>query len=112
MGNSRSQLLLEFFYFFHLWAYRKGTQIFRKISLDIGLLVLVLVFFGVVVDMLHSVVRLDNAASFIMGLVEESGEMLAVSLVLWYIFLLNVRGTNAGCYLCDFVRIVLTRRYT
>jgi hypothetical protein len=95
-----------------VWAYRKGTQIFRNISLDIGFLVLVLVFFGVVVDMLHSVVRLDNTASFIMGLVEESGEMLAVSLVLWYIFLLNVRGTNADCYLCNFVRKVLTRRYT
>ncbi len=95
-----------------VWAYRKGTQIFRKISLDIGLLVLVLVFFGVVVDMMHAAVHLGNAVDFIMGFVEESGEMLAVSLVLWYIFLLNVRGTNAGCYLCDFVRIVLTRRYT
>ena len=95
-----------------VWAYRKGTQIFRKISMDIGLLVLVLVFFGVVVDMLHSAVHLGNTVDFIMGFVEEGGEMLAVSLVLWYIFLLNVRGTNAGCYLCDFVRIVLTRRYT
>ena len=95
-----------------VWAYRKGTQIFRKISLDIGLLVLVLVFFGVVVDMMHAAVHLGNAVDFIMGLVEDGGEMLAVSLVLWYIFLLNVRGDNAGCYLCDFVRIVLTRRYT
>jgi len=95
-----------------VWAYRKGTQIFRKISLDIGLLVLVLVFFGVVVDTMREAVHLGNAVDFIMGFVEESGEMLAVSLVLWYIFLLNVRGVNAGYYLCDFVRIVLTRRYT
>ncbi len=94
-----------------VWAYRKGTQIFRKISLDIGLLVLGLVFFGVVVDMIHIVVPLGTV-SFILGVVEESGEMLAVSLILWYIFLLNVRGVNAGYYLCDFVRIVLTRRYT
>jgi len=95
-----------------VWAYRKGTQIFRKISLDIGLLVLVLVFFGVVVDMMRAAVHLGNAVDFIMGFVEEGGEMLAVSFILWYIFLLNVRGTNAGCYLCDLVRIVLTRRYT
>ena len=95
-----------------VWAYRKGSQIFRKISLDIGLLVLGLVFFGVVVDMIHEAVNFGYAIYFIMGFVEESGEMLAVSLILWYIFLLNVRGTNAGCYLCDFVRIVLTRRYT
>jgi len=94
-----------------VWAYRKGTQIFRKISLDIGLLVLVLVFFGVVVDMVHIVVPLGTV-SFIVGVVEDGGEMLAVSLILWYNFLLNVRGVNAGYYLCDFVRIVLTRRYT
>ncbi len=94
-----------------VWAYRKGTQIFRKISLDIGLLVLVLVFFGVVVDMVHEAVHLGSTVYFIMGFVEESGEMLAVSLILWYIFLLNVRGVNAGYYLCDFVRITLTRRF-
>ena len=95
-----------------VWAYRKGTQVFRKISLDIGLLVLVLAFFGVVVDVLHSAVLFVNIVDFTMGFVEEGGEMLTVSFVLWYIFLLNVRGTNAGCYLCDFVRIVLTRRPT
>jgi hypothetical protein len=93
-----------------VWAYRKGSQIFRKISLDIGFLVLGLVFFGVVVDMIHEVVNFGYVIYFIMGFVEESGEMIAASLVLWYIFLLNVRGTSAGCYLCDFVRIVLTRR--
>jgi len=95
-----------------VWAYRKGTQIFRKISLDIGLLVLVLVFFGVVVDMIHEAIFPFGTVYFITGVVEDGGEMLAVSLILWYIFLLNVRGDNAGCYLCDFVRIVLTRRYT
>ena len=62
--------------------------------------------------MVHEAVHLGSTVYFIMGFVEESGEMLAVSLILWYIFLLNVRGNNAGCYLCDFVRIVLTRRYT
>ncbi len=66
---------------------------------------------GVVVDMIHIVVPLGTV-SFILGVVEDGGEMLVVSLILWYIFLLNVRGDNAGCYLCDFVRIVLTRRYT
>ena len=95
-----------------VWAYRKGSQIFRKISLDIGLLVLVLVFFGVVIDMMHQAIHLGNSVYFIIGFVEDGGEMLAVSLILWYIFILNVRGTNAGCYLCDFIRIVLTRRYT
>jgi hypothetical protein len=95
-----------------VWAYRKGTQIFRKISLDIGLLVLVLVFFGVVIDMMHQAVHLGYSVYFIIGFVEDGGEMLAVSLILWYIFLLNVRGTNADCYLCDFVRKVLTRRHT
>ena len=94
-----------------VWAYRKGVQIFRKISLDIGLLFLILVFFGVVVDMLHSAVHLGNTVGFIIGFVEESGEMLAVSLVLWYVFLLNVRDTNTNCYLCDFVRILLIRSH-
>ena len=94
-----------------VWAYRKGTQIFKNISLDIGLLVLVLVFFGVVIDMMHQAVHLGYSVYFIIGFVEDGGEMLAVSLILWYIFLLNVRGTNADCYLCDLVRNILTKRH-
>jgi hypothetical protein len=95
-----------------VWAYkRSGSQMFRKVSQDITLLVLVLVFFGVLVDMAHIAVNLGWKVTFILGVIEDGGEMLSVSLVLWYAFLTK-RGDNAGCYLSDLVRIVLTRRCT
>jgi hypothetical protein len=93
-----------------IWAYKRGSQNFRKVSQDITLLILVLVFFGVVVDMAHIAISLGREVKFILGVIEDGGEMLSVSLVLWYTFLLDVRDDNAGCYLCDLVRIVLTRR--
>ena len=95
-----------------IWAYRGGSQMFRKVSQDITLLIFLLVFFGVVVDMAHVAIRLGGEVYFILGVIEDGGEMLSVSLVLWYTFRLETRSDNTDCYLCDLVRIVLTRRST
>ena len=95
-----------------IWAYLHGPQAFKKMSQDMMLLVLALVFFGVIVDMAHSAIKLGWEVNFILGVIEDGGEMLAASLILWYVFLLSVRDENATSYLCDFVRVVLTRRST
>jgi len=95
-----------------IWACLHGSQAFKKMSQDMMLLVLALVFFGVVVDMAHISIELGRKVNFILGVIEDGGEMLVASLILWYVFLLSVRDENATSYLCDFVRVVLTRRST
>jgi len=95
-----------------VWAYRNGSRMFRKVSQDFALLISLLIFFGVVVDMAHSTVRPGRTVGFVVGVIEEGGEMLSVSFILWYAFLMMVRDRDSGCYLCDCARIVLTRRST
>ena len=94
---------------FLLFAYRGGSQVFRKISQDIVLLILPLVFFGVVVDMAHQAIKGGGQVDFILGIVEDGGEMLSVSLLAWYFFLLSVRTDLRECYLFDFVRMIFNR---
>ena len=93
-----------------MWTYKSGSVVFRKISQDIALLILLMVIAGVVVDMLHSASKVGGAVGFALGVIEDGGEMLAASLILWRIFLSNVRGDIADSYLSDGVRTALTKR--
>ena len=95
-----------------VWAYKNGSRMFREVSQDLALLILLLIFFGVVVDMAHSAIKLGWKITFLLGVIEDGGEMLSVSLILWYVFLMMVRNGDSGCYLADCARIVLTRRST
>ncbi len=45
-----------------------------------------LVFFGVVVDLLHIMVGNATVAASLLGLLEDGGEMVALSLLCWYSF--------------------------
>jgi hypothetical protein len=94
-----------------VWAYRTGTQTFKRTSLDLFLLICLLIFFGVVVDMLHVIVGSNLTAEYVFGVVEDGGEMLAASLILWYVFLLRVRNDQIGCHLYDLVRSALPGRF-
>lgn len=91
-------------------AYKHGTRKFQKISRDFALLILVLIFFSVVIDMVHIAIKLGWEVTFILGVIEESGEMLSVSLILWYVFLVMVRDCDPGCYLYEYAATLLTRR--
>ncbi|MNZ78850.1 hypothetical protein D3C78_974390 [compost metagenome] len=83
---------------------------FRRFSQDMAILFSILLLFGVGVDMLHSAIQLGREVGFILGTLEDSGEMLAVSLMLWYVFLTKVRDDQGGYYLGDLVRSALTQR--
>lgn len=77
---------------FVTWAYVKGGQAFRKMSRDLLLLILILAFFGVVVDMMHVVsyqMGLDMT-SFILVVLEDGGEMFVGSLIFCYLFLVAI----------------------
>jgi hypothetical protein len=51
------------------------------------LLLLTLVFFGVVVDMIHQMV-FSSVLYSILGILEDGGEMLVMSVITWFVFLL------------------------
>lgn len=62
-------------------AYVRGSAAERAYTRTLGLLLVLLALFGVGIDMLHSLTGVD-----LWGLVEDGGEMLVVSGVLYYIF--------------------------
>jgi hypothetical protein len=82
------------------WAYLHSSPTFRKISKDIFLFLLALVFFGVVVD-LTVVFKLGTAVIYFFGFVEDSGEMVVFSLLLWYVYLLAIRNGELVLFLRD-----------
>ena len=95
-----------------VWAYRSGSVKFKRVSQDVVLLILVLVFFGVAVDMAHVAIDLGWQFRFIMGIVEDGGELAAMSLILGYVCWTRTRHGAEGRYLGDFVIGALTKRST
>lgn len=83
------------------WAYVREDVLFRKRSKDIGLLVSGLIFFGVFIDFLNEAVNrrvVDHS-----GVIEDGGEMLFTSLILWYVFNLAVKKGNSTLFLVDLI---------
>ncbi len=77
------------------WAYLRGAGEFRRSSRDLLVLLLALVFFGVMVDMVHialdPVSWIDNA----LVILEDGGELVVTSFIAWYAFRLLVAGSLA-----------------
>lgn len=65
-------------------AYYFGRPPIRKIYHNLLLLLTLLVVFGVGVDMVHAVFMHSPVFSPIFGVIEDGGEMLAVSMFAWY----------------------------
>jgi hypothetical protein len=81
----------------------------RNASKDLTLLFSVMVFFGVIIDMLHIVAGGDYG-KLVFGVVEDGGEMFAMSFVCWYaVNLVESRG-KAPTSLWRLTRTALTRR--
>ena len=76
------------------WTYLRGDQNYRKHSIDIGVFVLLIFFFGAVVDIIHVAFSLHGVG---LSFFEEAGEMVIMSLVLWYVYMLAV--TRGAFYL-------------
>jgi len=62
-----------------------SEQRLRDISMRIAILLAALVFFGVFIDMIHSLFR-HTKASNLLALIEDGGEMVVMSLITWYVF--------------------------
>lgn len=95
-----------------LWTYINGSRAFRKMSIDILLLIFALVFFGVFVDMAHEAIKLGKKIDLILAFIEDGGEMIVASFICWYMFLLCIRDENTPPNLFDFIRSILSKRST
>jgi len=93
-------------------AYLKGEQTFKKVSQDILLLVLILAAFGVGVDVAPVFTELGRGGNFIMEVVEDGGEMVATSLILWYVFLIAIRDESKSYYICDCIWMRISLKCT
>jgi len=74
--------------------YVRGSGAFKQVTRHLLLLLLTLAFFGIFVDMLHSAVKMAKMAwkvRYLLGVVEDGGEMVVMSFIAWYVFLLNSR---------------------
>lgn len=68
--------------------YLHGSTTYRQISRHLFSLLLALAFFGVFIDALHVIVPWEGLYSFF-GILEDGGEMVVMSVVVWYVYLLN-----------------------
>lgn len=91
--------------------YLRASSMFKKITRDLLVLLLTIGFFGVFVDMVGIVVSWPKGR-FLLEIIEDGGEMIAISMVAWYVFLLNIRKGHASFSLCGLVSAALTRRST
>jgi 4-amino-4-deoxy-L-arabinose transferase-like glycosyltransferase len=84
-------------------AYRTGSGQFKKLSRDLALLVLALVFVGVFVDMAQMAFRpyVGPTINSLLRALEDLGEMFVASVMLWYVFIMSGRGFVSPCYLGD-----------
>jgi hypothetical protein len=81
------------------WSYWKGSQMFRNISKDLLILTAVIAFFGIFVDAAEIGINLGLFIKETLGLFDDGGEMVVVSVMLWYIFRLAVHNGEINDFL-------------
>lgn len=77
------------------WAYLRGTWAFKKTSRDLLVLVAALAMFGVAVDILAGMAGSGGLKTVFMS-IEDSGEMLVASVMVWYVVTLVVGAPPAA----------------
>lgn len=82
------------------WTFLHGPGEFRKVSNDLLLFIAALVFFGLIVD-LATAIKLGSAAVLGLVIVEDAGELVIDSLIVWYVFLLAIHNGRGDLFLHD-----------
>jgi hypothetical protein len=77
------------------FAYRFSTDMFRKTSRRILLFILVLIIFGLIVDM-AAVFNPGPVIWLVLDILEDAGEMVVFTLILWYVFLMALHDGKPG----------------
>lgn len=89
-------------------ALRKNSKKTKKTFLDISLLFGFFLFFGIGVDMIHSMVENVYILSAVVALIEDGGEMIALSVLVWYFFNLYFSNFKKRKFL---VNILIPKTY-
>lgn len=71
--------------------YARAQSMFKEVTRHLLILMLGLAFFGVVVDLVHIAVNVGRRTGLLIGAFEDGGEMVVMSFMAWYVFLLNLR---------------------
>ncbi len=87
-------------------GYIYGSKTFRRISIDFILMICILIFFGVIIDMLDNAFDLGEKVYYIFSYIEDGGEMVVASLISWYAFLLCIRKKKNTVYLYQRIPII------
>lgn len=74
--------------------YLNGSAAFKQTSRHLLLLLFALALFGIFFDMVHLATMGRWTFSYLLGIVEDGGEMIVMSVMAWYAFLLNLRKGN------------------
>lgn len=71
----------------------RGSNYVRKAAKHLFTILMIIVFFGVFVESLHFLYEINWKVSLLMVVIEDGGEMAAMSLVVWYALrLVSCRG--------------------
>lgn len=89
-----------------IWAKFHGSISFKKRSIDLGIFMVGFVFFGVFFDMLSSIF---NGVVVGLGMIEDGGEMIVMSLTLWYVFQASLSNENSELFLHEHLQIILKK---
>ena len=76
--------------------YTRGSDVLKEESIYLFSLLVALAFFGILVDMLHVAMQFGWKVSFLLGVVEDGGEMVVISITAWYVFILHGRNKTIG----------------
>jgi len=63
----------------------------KQAFIELAALAVLLGLFGVAADLLHGLFKADPLLDFMLGMLEDGGEMIAASLLVWYTFRLQNR---------------------
>jgi len=73
-------------------VYRKSNEASKEMSKSLMLFIAGLLFFGIVVDGLHTILNKVCSipgSDYIFGFIEDGGEMIMMSFIVWYVYIIN-----------------------
>ena len=76
--------------------YWRGTQAFKDVSKYLVALLAALAFFGILIDMVHVAVNMGWKVAFVLGTIEDGGEMVVMSITTAFVFFLRYRNGTLG----------------
>lgn len=80
-----------------LFVFFRAKRKDKRASVTLGFLVSALLFFGIAVDLIHAAFRGSSMVIYeFLALVEDGGEMLVMTLILWYS--INMKHFNKSLY--------------